>query len=159
MNVEGKRLTLHVTPILEVGTGEFNPPAAANVWKLYAHIGYSAARFSGKDHESDSAAIELKQLWFGASDSKLPMADGADTIRINPLFSGLSREDVLKIMGYLVDVEFAAGDQILAQGDKGDALYLIQSGVVHVQVASGGDRPETIAELGLPRVFWRHGSR
>ena len=52
------------------------------------------------------------------------MADLADTIRNIPLFSGLSREDVAKIMGHLVEVEFSGGDRIFAQGDKGDALYL-----------------------------------
>jgi anion transporter len=81
------------------------------------------------------------------------MADLADTIRNIPLFSGLSREDVAKIMGHLVEVEFPGGDKIFTQGDKGDALYLIQSGAVHVQVDSGGGRSETIAVLGPQEYF------
>ena len=81
------------------------------------------------------------------------MADLADTIRSIPLFSGLSREDVAKIMGHLVEVEFARGDKIFSQGDSGDALYLIQSGAAHVQLDSGGGRSETIAVLG-PREYF-----
>ena len=81
------------------------------------------------------------------------MADLADTIRSIPLFAGLSREDVAKIMGHLAEVEFSGGDRIFAQGDKGDALYLIQSGAVHVQVDSGGGRSETIAVLGAQEYF------
>ena len=81
------------------------------------------------------------------------MADLADTIRSIPLFAGLSREDVAKIMGHLVEVEFSGGEKIFAQGDKGDALYLIQSGAVHVQVDSGGGRSETIAVLGPQEYF------
>jgi anion transporter len=81
------------------------------------------------------------------------MADLADTIRNIPLFSGLSREDVAKIMGYLVEVECAAGHKIFSQGDQGDALYLIQSGAVDVQVDSGGGRSETIAVLGPQEYF------
>jgi len=53
------------------------------------------------------------------------MADLADTIKNIPLFSGLSREDIAKIMGYLIEVECAAGHKIFSQGDQGDALYLI----------------------------------
>ena len=81
------------------------------------------------------------------------MADLADTIRSIPLFSGLSREDVAKIMGHLVEVEFARGDKIFSQGDSGDALYLIQSGAAHVQLDSGGGHSETIAVLG-PREYF-----
>ena len=81
------------------------------------------------------------------------MADLADTIRNIPLFAGLSREDVAKIMGHLVEVEFARWDKIFSQGDSGDALYLIQSGAAHVQLDSGGGRSETIAVLG-PREYF-----
>jgi CRP-like cAMP-binding protein len=71
------------------------------------------------------------------------MADLADTIRNIPLFCGLSREDVAKIMGCLVEEACAASHKIFSQGDQGDALYLIQSGAVQVQVDSGGGRSET----------------
>src|SRR6185295_14775620 len=81
------------------------------------------------------------------------MADLADTIRNIPLFSGLSREDVAKIMGHLVEVAFGAGQRIFSQGERGDALYLIQSGAVQVQVDTGGGQSETIAFLGPQEYF------
>ena len=81
------------------------------------------------------------------------MADLADTIRIIPLFSGLSREDIAKIVGYLAEVGFPAGTTILSQGDTGDALYLIQSGAVHIKLEVGGGRAETIALLGPQEYF------
>jgi NTE family protein len=81
------------------------------------------------------------------------MADLAHSIRNIPLFSGLSREDVAKIMGYLAEVEFPAGTTIFSQGDKGDALYLIQSGAVRIQLEVGGSRAETIAVLGPQEYF------
>lgn len=84
------------------------------------------------------------------------MADLADTIRSIPLFSGLSREDVAKIMGHLVEVEFARGDKIFSQGDSGDALYLIQSGAAHVQLDSGGGRSDH-RRARSAGVFWRDG--
>ena len=81
------------------------------------------------------------------------MADLADTIRSIPLFSGLSREDVAKIMGHLVEVAYSAGQRIFSQGERGDALYLIQSGAVQVQLDTGAGRSETIAFLGPQEYF------
>jgi anion transporter len=81
------------------------------------------------------------------------MADLADTIRSIPLFSGLSREDVAKIMGHLVEVAYSAGQRIFFQGERGDALFLIQSGAVQVQVDTGAGRSETIAFLGPQEYF------
>jgi len=81
------------------------------------------------------------------------MADLADTIRNIPLFSGLSREDVAKVMGNLAEVEFAAGTTIFSQGDRGDALYLVQSGAVQVVLNVGAGRSETIAVLGPQEYF------
>ncbi len=103
-------------------------------------------------------AVLLDAVELGSDEAALPTANYrwpilADTIRSIPLFSGLSREDVAKIMGHLVEVDFASGDKIFSQGDSGDALYLIQSGAAHVQLDSGGGRSETIAVLG-PREYF-----
>src|SRR5499426_134778 len=76
------------------------------------------------------------------------MADLADTIRANPLFSGLPREDIAKILGRLEEKSFTAGTTIVSQGDQGDSFYFIQSGAVQVILESGGGRRESIAVLG-----------
>jgi CRP-like cAMP-binding protein len=81
------------------------------------------------------------------------MADLAETVRSIPLFSGLSREDVAKIMGNLQEVEFAAGATIFSQGNPGDALYLIQSGAVQVVLNVSEDRSEIIAVMGPQEYF------
>ncbi|MFQ5849636.1 MAG: SLC13 family permease [Candidatus Binatia bacterium] len=76
------------------------------------------------------------------------MADLADIIRTIPLFSGLTREDVAKILGKLEEKSFNAGTTIFSQGDKGDSFYLIQSGAVQVVLESAEGRSESIAVLG-----------
>lgn len=76
------------------------------------------------------------------------MADLADTIRTIPLFSGLSREDIAKILGRLEEKFFNAGTTVFSQGDKGDSFYFIQSGAVQVVLEGGGGRRESIAVLG-----------
>lgn len=76
------------------------------------------------------------------------MADLADTIRTIPLFSGLSREDIAKILGRLEEKSFKAGTTVFSQGDQGDSFYFIQSGAVQVVLESSGGRKESIAVLG-----------
>lgn len=76
------------------------------------------------------------------------MADLTETIRNIPLFSGLSREDIAKILGKLEEKSFNAGTTIFSQGDKGDSFYLIQSGAVQVVLESTAGRSEGIAVLG-----------
>jgi anion transporter len=72
----------------------------------------------------------------------------ADTIRSVLIFSGLSREDVAKVLGKMEEVSFDVGATIVCQGDQGDAFYLIQSGAVEVVLESGPDKSEVIAIFG-----------
>jgi anion transporter len=81
------------------------------------------------------------------------MADLADTLRTIPLFSGLSREDIAKILGKLEEKSFPPGTTIISQGDKGDSFYIIQSGAVQVVLESSGGRRESIAVLGPQESF------
>lgn len=77
----------------------------------------------------------------------------AETIRSIPIFSGLSREDVAKILGKMEETVLPAGATIFSQGDQGDAFYLIQSGAVQVLLESGADKSEVVAILG-PRDWF-----
>lgn len=81
------------------------------------------------------------------------MADLAETIRSLPLFSGLSREDVAKVLGKLEEQTVPAGVTIFSQGDKGDAFYVIQSGSVQVIVEPAPGRKEVVAVLGAQDGF------
>ena len=77
----------------------------------------------------------------------------ADTIRSVLIFSGLSREDVAKVLGKMEEISFETGATIFSQGEQGDAFYLIQSGAVQVLLESGGDKSEVVAILG-PRDWF-----
>ena len=76
------------------------------------------------------------------------MVDLADTIRSIPLFSGLSREDIAKILGKLEEKHFDSGTTIFSQGAKGDSFYLIESGAVQVILESAAGRKEAVGVLG-----------
>ncbi|HEY3168893.1 MAG TPA: cyclic nucleotide-binding domain-containing protein, partial [Candidatus Binatia bacterium] len=77
----------------------------------------------------------------------------ADTIRSIPIFSGLSREDIAKVMGKMEEISYAAEATIFSQGDQGDAFYLIQSGTVQVVVESRAGNSEIVAILGSQDWF------
>ena len=77
----------------------------------------------------------------------------ADTIRGISIFSGLTREDVAKVLGKMEELNLAAGETIVRQGDQGDAFYLIQSGAVQVVVDSGAGNSEIVAILGPQDCF------
>lgn len=81
------------------------------------------------------------------------MTDLADTIRNIPLFSGLPREDIAKILGKLEEKSFSAGTTLFSQGDKGDAFYIIQEGAVQVVLESAGGRAESLRVLGPNDCF------
>ena len=76
------------------------------------------------------------------------MAELADAIRNIPLFSGLSREDVAKVLGKLEEKGYPAGTTIFSQGDTGDAFYMVHTGAVEVVLQGSGGRSEIIAVLG-----------
>ena len=76
------------------------------------------------------------------------MANLSDIIRSIPLFSGLQREDIAKVLGKLEERFFSSGATVFSQGDQGDAFYLIQSGAVQVVLGSKGGRSEGIVVLG-----------
>jgi len=81
------------------------------------------------------------------------MADLAETLLSIPLFSGLSREDIAKILGKLEDISFPAGAIVFSQGDAGDAFYLVQSGTVQVMIGNTGGHREIVAALGPGEWF------
>ncbi|HWP56943.1 MAG TPA: SLC13 family permease [Candidatus Acidoferrales bacterium] len=81
------------------------------------------------------------------------MTDPAETILNIPLFSGLSREDIAKVLGKLEEKLFPAGATIVSQGEKGDSFYIIRSGIVRVVREGEAGRSETIGVMGAQECF------
>ncbi len=75
------------------------------------------------------------------------MENLADAIRKMPLFSGLSREDLARIVAELQEKRFDTGQVIVKQREAGDALYIVQSGVVEAALEPDGLRVESVAIL------------
>src|SRR5262245_2867715 len=81
------------------------------------------------------------------------MEPQAESIVSIPIFSGLAREDIAKILGKMEEIRFRAGTTIFRQGDPGDAFYLIQNGAVQVVVDSGAGNSEIVAIFGPKDSF------
>ena len=80
-----------------------------------------------------------------------------ETIREIPIFSGLSREDIDKVIGKMEECSFSAGTIIFSQGDRGNTFYFIESGAVQVLVKGATGTSETVALLGTVQLVWRKG--
>lgn len=70
------------------------------------------------------------------------------------LFADLSPDDLAGLAAALSPVGFEAGEVIVTQAEPGDALYLLETGTLHVRTADGRfDRelptPETVGEMSL----------
>jgi CRP/FNR family transcriptional regulator, cyclic AMP receptor protein len=65
-----------------------------------------------------------------------------------PLFSGLSRSQLRRILGSAVPQEFPPGTTVVNQGEQGDAFYLVREGTARV-MAGGSEK----ATLG-PRSYF-----
>ena len=87
----------------------------------------------------------------------LDMKHLRDRIREIPVFSGLTREDLGKIVDKMEECFFRAGTIVFSQGDRGDAFYFIESGAVQVVVKGTTGRPETVALLGPQEWFGEMG--
>lgn len=74
--------------------------------------------------------------------------DKASALRTVPLFAKLGVEELLALGELAEDLSVPAGARVFAEGDPGDALYLILTG--RVTVERGGVR---LAELGIGECF------
>lgn len=74
------------------------------------------------------------------------------TAGISVLFENLDKAAVNSIMGRMRPRYFSEGEYVCAQGEAGDALYLIDRGLVEVQVARGKTR-HVITRLRHGDVF------
>ena len=73
-------------------------------------------------------------------------------VRGVPLFAGLSPDSLSALAAEARPVTFLPGDVVIAEGEHGDALYVVTRGEVTVTRASAG-HDEPLATLGHGEVF------
>ncbi len=69
-----------------------------------------------------------------------------------PLFAQLSRVDIARLLPEFDEVALAAGELLFAQGEPGDALYIVREGTLCAELNHSGGT-ETLEILGPGRVI------
>lgn len=110
----------------------------------------------------DEVEREMKRLLLGATEVRLP--ETADLCRTAPLFANLSEEAIGELAELTHEQVLSAGEELFREGDKGDSMFIIARGAVHVvkqvdgkemvlDVLGGGDILGEMALLtGEPRT-------
>src|ERR1700687_2316393 len=70
-----------------------------------------------------------------------------------PLFKQLSSEALAKISGLMVKESHKTGDTIFLAGERGDALYVVDSGQVRIWVRDGDGNDVTLSEVEPGDLF------
>jgi CRP-like cAMP-binding protein len=70
-----------------------------------------------------------------------------------PIFRQLAPAALEKMSGLMVRVSFTAGDTVFLEQERGDALYVVDSGSVRIWVRDGDKNEVTLSELGPGDFF------
>jgi uncharacterized membrane protein len=76
-----------------------------------------------------------------------------EALRSVPLFASLDDEAATELRSLLSDRKVPQNTRLFRQGDKGDAMYLIQSGRVRISIRDDDDEELTLAELAQGDFF------
>lgn len=77
----------------------------------------------------------------------------AESIRGVELFQGLGGNDLSQIFSLAQEMDYPAGERIVAENTPGGRLHIILSGSVEVRKKSGEDAERVLAVLGQGTVF------
>ena len=94
---------------------------------------HDAPRAATVTAESDVVAWQVDATTFKSilmSKSKADAKDYASFIKEVPLLKSLSKEDVRSLLDALEEQAFAAGQQIVREGDAGEAFFIVREGEV-----------------------------
>ena len=74
--------------------------------------------------------------------------EGRNCIEIVPIFSNLSKEEMMEVANITSEKTFEKGEMIYMAGEKGDKLYVIHSGKVKISRISDTGKEQVIRVLG-----------
>ncbi len=82
-----------------------------------------------------------------------PLSHEAQSLSRVALFRRLDHNELEKLADAVDQVNYKAGDTIFSEYDKGDALYVVDSGSVRIWVLDEDAKPVTLAELKPGEFF------
>jgi CRP/FNR family cyclic AMP-dependent transcriptional regulator len=85
--------------------------------------------------------------------TKPPLSNKAESLEHVSLFKRLEPDELERLATRVEQISVAAGETIFMENDKGDALYVIDSGSVRIWVLDEDATPVTLAELKTGDFF------
>ena len=82
-----------------------------------------------------------------------PLSDRAESLSRVTFFKRLERDELEHLATRVQQVTFSANETIFNENDKGDALYVIDSGAVRIWVIDEDAEPVTLSELNDGEFF------
>lgn len=79
--------------------------------------------------------------------SQPPLSHEAESLSHVSLFKRLEPDELERLATEVDQINFSAGETIFNESDKGDALYVVDSGSVRIWVLDEDMKPVTLAEL------------
>src|SRR5438094_782479 len=76
-----------------------------------------------------------------------------DVVETSKLFSGSAAPELNALRRAAQIRQFAAGQQIFAEGDQGDGIYLIRSGRVQISAMVNTEQRRILSRLGAGDFF------
>src|SRR5687767_12601176 len=80
-------------------------------------------------------------------ESEVFLSPRAESLSRVPLFKRLTPEELKQLATEVDQVRYASEETIFNERDKGDALYVVESGSVRIWVMDEDVKPVTLAEL------------
>jgi CPA1 family monovalent cation:H+ antiporter len=110
---------------------------------LFTQVALTAARLHAEEDHHDGeigakALVRIEKMVHEAISKLPPVSDAAprldasELIGTVPLLNGLPTEVLEQLSGHAKSVTFLAGDIVIGEGERGDALYIITHGVASV---------------------------
>ena len=75
------------------------------------------------------------------------LSDEAQSLARVPLFKRLDAQELEKLAEQIDQVDYSGGDTIFNEHDRGDSLYVVESGAVRIWVVDEDVNEVTLAEL------------
>ncbi|HEV8367417.1 MAG TPA: DUF1003 domain-containing protein [Pyrinomonadaceae bacterium] len=85
--------------------------------------------------------------------TEIDLSDEAESLSRVPVFKRLTPAELEQLAEEVVQVKFVAEETIFNEQDKGDALYVVDSGAVRIWVLDEDVKPVTLAELKPGEFF------
>ncbi len=147
----GRALTADGKTILVTKPGEHGV-----IRRLMEEDGRLPSAFTLKDSLDDALEVAenkvLAEAGIGDTDDAVPIERAS-------LFGGLSAAELEQLIDAVAPHKqpYEQGEMVVRKGDETDAIYIIASGIVTVQLPAKNDRPTRISSLGPGAIFGEMG--